>query len=167
MDSTASTSDPLVERLTRLEQQLANLADRQSSAAPLLLAPAGSEPPGLFHPPPVSRALVPIPNQPDPTPWSWAEIGQTFRLIVRMYFDPRYRLSRLAQIGVPVVMLVMILNYLFWNYLVSVPFLSQILERLVLAVMAVLLYKLLAKEAAAVQAGAGLSGAVWLVPLFH
>ncbi|HEY2784211.1 MAG TPA: hypothetical protein VGJ05_04475 [Fimbriiglobus sp.] len=144
MSDSSPTPDPLVERLTRLERQLATLADRP---APLLLTPAGDEPPGLFHPPAVSRALIPVAPQVDQNPWSWAGVGQTLRLIVRMYFDPRYRLSRLAQIGVPAIVLIVILNYSFWNYLVAVPFLSQVMERLALAVLAVVLYKLLAKEA--------------------
>ena len=63
-----------------------------------------------------------------------------------MYFDPRYRLSRLAQVGVPLVVVVMVINYLFWNYLAAIPVLSQICERVALAVLAVVLYKLLAME---------------------
>jgi len=141
------TSDPLAERLSRLEQKLADLADR-SAPAPVLLAPAGDEPPGLFHPPANSRALVPVaPLAADPAPWSWAGVGQTLRLIAHMYFDPRYRLSRLAQVGVPVVVLAAVVNYLFWNYLAAIPVVSQVLERIGLVVLAVVLYKLLAKEA--------------------
>lgn len=143
MEAVSPTPDPLVERLTRLEQKLADLADRPQ---PVLLAPAGDEPPGLFQPA-VSRALAPIPQSPAPPPWSWAGIVQTLRLIVRMYFDPRYRLSRLAQVGVPVVLLAMAVNYTFWNYLAAIPVLSQFGERLALAVLAVVLYKVLAMEA--------------------
>jgi hypothetical protein len=138
------TTDPLAERLTRLEQKFADLADR-SAPSPVLLAPAGAEPPGLFHPA-TARALVPVSPPQDHTPWSWAHIGQTLRLIVHMYFDPRYRLSRLAQIGVPAVILAAVLNYLFWNYLAAIPVVSQLFERAGLVVLAVVLYKLLAKE---------------------
>jgi len=149
MSESPSTPDPLVERLSRLEQRLAEL-DRPPQ--PVLLAPAGPVPPGLFHPPPVSRALVPIPNLPSPSPWSWAGVVQTLRLIVRMYFDPRYRLSRLAQIGVPVIVLCAVVNYLFWNYLAAVPVLSQVCERVLLVLFAVVLYKVWAAEAVRYQA---------------
>jgi hypothetical protein len=145
MSDPVVSPDPLAERLSRLEQKLADLTDRPP--APVILAPAGDEPPGLFHPPPVSRALVPVPTAAAPSPWSWAGVAQTLRLIGRMYFDPRYRLSRLAQVGVPVLLLAVVVNYLFWNYLAAVPVLSQVCERLLLVVFAVVLYKLWAAEA--------------------
>src|SRR5262245_57390733 len=134
--------DPIAERLSRLEQKFADLTDRQPPA-PVLLSPAGPEPAGLFHPTATTRALVPFPAPAETVPWTCAHVGQTLRLIVDMYFDPRYRLSRLAQVGVPAVVLLAVVNYLFWNYLAAIPVMSQVFERIGLVVLAVVLYKLL------------------------
>jgi hypothetical protein len=76
------------------------------------------------------------------------------RLMARMYVDPRYRLSRVAQFGVPIVLSLMVLNYLLFAFW-SLPLLSLVfpfVERLVLIVLAVALYKLLSREAARYEA---------------
>lgn len=82
----------------------------------------------------------------------WARFGvlREVPLMFRMYFDSRYRISRIGQLGVPIVIGLMVMNYLlfaFWSLpLISLAF--PILERLGLIVLAVILYKLLSREAA-------------------
>lgn len=75
----------------------------------------------------------------------WTEL----RLIPRMYFDPRYRLSRWTQIGVPVVLALLIANYVFFSYspMSLIPVLPAIIERLLVLFFGVVLYKLLSREA--------------------
>ena len=74
-----------------------------------------------------------------------------FRLMFLMYFDSRYRTSRMCQVGVPVVLGLMLLNYFFFNWFVAIPLLpiiGVILERIGLVVLSVVLYKFLSREAA-------------------
>jgi hypothetical protein len=75
------------------------------------------------------------------------------RLIPRMYFDPRYRLSRLAQVGVPVVFVMLVVNYLFFNYSLGfIPAVPQIVERVLIILLGIVLYQILAREAARYKA---------------
>lgn len=76
--------------------------------------------------------------------WERLGIVQELRLMGRMYFDARYRTSRVAQIGVPVVVGLIVLNYFFVG---GIPIVGFLLERLILIVLAVALYKLLSREA--------------------
>ena len=70
------------------------------------------------------------------------------KLIVQMYLDPRYRLSRLTQLGVPVLAALAALNYATFNYMLPViPFLSPISERLILLVLGAALAVVLNREA--------------------
>jgi dipeptide/tripeptide permease len=66
-----------------------------------------------------------------------------------MYLDPRYRLSRVGQFGVPAVFLAALVNYLILNYLiVNIPFLTQFTERVILLGLGMVLFLLLRREAA-------------------
>jgi hypothetical protein len=83
--------------------------------------------------------------------WSWLMVGVLgeLKLILRMYLDPRYRLSRLTQFGAPGVLLGIVGNYFFFNYscLLPIPFLPQIVERGVIVILAYVLVKILSREA--------------------
>jgi hypothetical protein len=69
--------------------------------------------------------------------------------MARMYFDSRYRTSRLAQFAVPGLLCSMGLNYAFFSFLfIQIPILSPLAERVVLILLAVALYKVLSWEAA-------------------
>lgn len=76
--------------------------------------------------------------------WSWIPLLNEFRLMFWMYFDARYRLSRMAQFGVPIVIALMVLNYFFIGF---APLIGFIVERIILVMLAVVLYKILAREA--------------------
>lgn len=70
------------------------------------------------------------------------------KIIMRMYFDPRYRLSRVAQIGVPAILGLFVLNYLLFNYTCALPILPQFAERLMYIPLSIALYKILVREIA-------------------
>ena len=70
------------------------------------------------------------------------------RLIAQMYLDPRYRLSRIAQFGVPLIVILAVLNYTVFNLVFPViPFLSPITERLLLLILGGALAVVLHREA--------------------
>ena len=139
----AESSAELIERLRRLEDQLAVLRAQQSQP------PAPPRPQGL--------ALLPVPHavgqylpalrlaagRAGATFSGWTFLSE-FRLIARMYFDGRYRVSRVSQFGVPAVLVLMALNNVVWPYL---PVLTSVWTQTVLVVLSVLLYKLLSREA--------------------
>lgn len=87
--------------------------------------------------------------------WTRLQVFKELRLSARMYLDPRYRLSRVGQFGVPLVLGLMFFNYLTFNWIIAIPllpFVGTLAERVVLVVLAVVLYKLLAREAARYEA---------------
>ena len=130
-------------RVRRLEDQLATLRTQQAAAAhttdvsPInpLASVAGMVLPVL------SRFAGGGPGEPG------AKLGVVteFRLMARMYVDPHYRVSRVAQFGVPVILVMMVLNNLFWF---SIPIVTPILMQLTLVALSITLYKLLSREAA-------------------
>lgn len=79
----------------------------------------------------------------------WERLGlvRELRLMSQMFFDPRYRTSRWAQVGAPVVVGLMVMNYFFVGQ-APIPLVAPIVERLFLIVLAVALYKILSREAA-------------------
>jgi hypothetical protein len=157
---------PLVEtvddRLRRLEQALAtmqNTAPIEDQVADRVVARlTSSYDPGLM--PALSGAVLPAmaakaADEAAGGFWTRFQFLKELRLIVRMYLDPRYRLSRVGQFGVPLVVGLMLFNYLFFNWIIAVPllpFVGTVMERLGLIVLAVVLYKLLAREAARYEA---------------
>jgi hypothetical protein len=80
--------------------------------------------------------------------WAFFHIFKELRLIGQMYLDPRYRLSRVAQIGVPLVLILMVGNYFFFGWLmIQIPLMTPVVERVVLIFLAIALYKVLSREA--------------------
>jgi hypothetical protein len=144
----ATLQDPVV-----LEQQLANrIMQRIQEQAPAAL-PSGMAGEGgvsAFGARLTAAALRASPTgEKLESVWSLFHVFKELRLIFQMYFDPRYRVSRLAQLAVPAVFALIAVNYAFFNYLmISIPVLTPIAERLVLIFLAVALYKILSREAA-------------------
>jgi hypothetical protein len=105
---------------------------------------------GGLVPAALAGALVPVVAH-DPPPGAEPNFRDRFavwrelRLMIHMYFDPRYRLSRVCQFGMPAVLVLMVLNFFFLG---AIPYIGFLLERLALVVLAVALYKLLSWEAA-------------------
>jgi hypothetical protein len=140
--------ETVAERLQKLEQAVSALADRASRNGPTPDGLATSF--GGLVPAALAGALVPVVPQ-DPPPGTEPNLRDRFvvwrelRLMLHMYFDPRYRLSRVCQFGMPAVLVLMVLNFFFFG---AIPYIGFLLERLVLVVLAVALYKLLSWEAA-------------------
>ena len=89
------------------------------------------------------RAVAPVVTATaTPTRNIFTAIGQ----LARMYSDARYRVSPLGRIGPVVAVAAIVLNYVFWNYLMPIPFVATIGERLLLAGLAVGLYLILTRE---------------------
>jgi hypothetical protein len=140
--------ETVADRLRKLEQAVSALADRTGRNGPTPDGLATSF--GGLVPAALAGALVPVVPQ-DPPPgtepkfWDRFAAWRELRLMVQMYFDPHYRLSRLSQFGVPALLALMVLNFFFLG---AMPYIGFLLERLALVVLAVALYKLLSWEAA-------------------
>lgn len=100
----------------------------------------------LPPPPPEGAILVPTEHEPARRSWFILDLWAELRLAVRMYFDPRYRLSRLAQIAFPAFFLLIALNYFLFSVWFSIAVVSPIVERLLDVILAVLAYRILARE---------------------
>ena len=150
-------AESISERLQRLEKALAAL-QAPAAIVPLIPAPSGfsnrnGASIGSMIPAALTHIVMPtfLGGSGEGVRF-WARFGvlREVPLMFRMYFDSRYRISRISQLGVPIVIGLMVMNYLlfaFWSLpLISLAF--PILERLGLIVLAVILYKLLSREAA-------------------
>lgn len=78
-------------------------------------------------------------------PWLLTEAFRDVWTAIRMYFDPRYRVRRFTQILVPVILVLFVLNYLFWASF-PIPFLKTVLEKCFDIVLAIMLYKVWYRE---------------------
>lgn len=101
----------------------------------------------LLPAPPVGTILTP-PESGDPArrPWFVVQMWSELRLAVRMYFDPRYRISRTAQLTFPAVAALFALNYFLFSVWFSVPVASPVAERLFDALLTVVAYRVLLRE---------------------
>jgi len=99
------------------------------------------------NPPPQGAVLHP-PDAPDPARRRWllAQLWDELRLIVRMYFDSRYRVSRTAQFALPAVLVLFALNYFVFSMTLAIPVVSPVLERVVCVLLGVLFYRILTRE---------------------
>lgn len=144
--------DPATERIA--QRVAAILAERTSQPPlPLQNAPMNGQTGSRFgEAARWVRTLVPIagiaqPATPGPQPgFSIGQFLRDLRLIGQMYFDPRYRLSPAAQIGVPVLAVLAVMNYLFWGYLLPIPVLAFFGERIILCGLAIALCLVLMRE---------------------
>jgi len=141
--TTAPPLDGLAERLRALESQLAALQSR-GPPGPLPAGYAAPSAPGVSY----AAAVTLLPALAGGF-WRRFAFLRELRLIVGMYVDSRYRVSRVTQLAVPGLIAVMVANYFFFNWLmIGIPLLTPILERLVLIALAVALYQVLSREAA-------------------
>ncbi|MBO0699050.1 MAG: hypothetical protein J2P46_11695 [Zavarzinella sp.] len=151
----------LAERINRVEAELAELRHTLSELAEIVVGDIKDRrETALAMSAPVPD--VPIPPSLDPggqtvltavnaarRPWLLFDFLREMGTAVRMYMDARYRLRRSTQFLVPLLVGLFIANYLFFNALfVHIPVVSPVLERLVVIVLAVVLYKVLSREVA-------------------
>jgi len=141
----AAEAEAVAGRLHALESQLAALQSRVPPAGPVPEGYAASSRGGSVYGA-VAGYLPAFAS----AGGFWSRFGvlREFRLIFGMYVDSRYRVSRLTQLAVPGLIVAMVANYFFFNWLmIGVPLLTPILERAVLIVLAVALYQVLSREA--------------------
>jgi hypothetical protein len=115
----------------------------------VVLDPPRSSP--LAHVPPPEGAIPQTPGPPpDPTRKKWilTQFFAELRMMFRMYFDPRYRISRTTQFLLPVILGLIVFNFFFFSVWVDILFISPVAERLLLIVLTILGYKLLTRELA-------------------
>jgi hypothetical protein len=135
------------------------MTEPSSVPAPPVAAPAahpleGVVPPAvlplvrLLPPPPPEGAILvpPEPHEAQRRTWLLLDLWMQVRLAVKMYFDPRYRVSRTAQVALPLFAALLALNYFLFSAWFSVPVLSPAVERLLDVVLAVLAYRVLVRE---------------------
>ncbi len=103
--------------------------------------------PRLLPPPPEGTILTPPEyHEPPPRQWFFVQLWAELRLAVKMYFDPRYRVSRTAQVAFPLFAVLLALNYFLFSVWFSIAVLSPVVERLLDVFLAVVAYRVLARE---------------------
>jgi hypothetical protein len=101
----------------------------------------------LLPPPPDGAILTPPePHEAPRRTWFLLELWFEIRLAVKMYFDPRYRVSRMAQIAFPLFAALLVLNYFLFSVWFTIWIVSPIVERLLDVILAVLAYRVLTRE---------------------
>jgi hypothetical protein len=157
VNSPPESADDLSDRMLRLEGEVAELRSTLSELAEIVVndirdrREAGLSGSATTIPdvpaPPVGEGTIP----PDTVrrPWLLFDFLREIGLTFRMYMDARYRVRRGTQLMVPLILGLVVANYLFFNQLmVQVPVFTPIIERLITIVLAVLLYKVLSREVA-------------------
>src|SRR3954469_21818534 len=86
--------------------------------------------PRLLPPPPEGTILTPPEHkEPPPREWFFVQLWAELRLAVKMYFDPRYRVSRTAQVAFPLFAVLLVLNYFLFSIVLPViPVISPVAE---------------------------------------
>lgn len=142
----------LEERVRRLEDILAGMhptaireappppATEAAGAAAADLPPASSD--GVQLPPPASTPWL-SPGMFPSHRWLPFEMMAEFRAMVRMYLDPRYRLTWQTRLVPPLILFGMFLS---WWMFTAIP-LGFLFDRVVFLVLAYALFKLLTREA--------------------
>ena len=101
----------------------------------------------LLPPPPDGTILAPPePHEPVRRGWFFVQLWDEMRLAVRMYFDPRYRVSRTAQVAFPLFAVLLALNYFLFSVWFLIAVVNPIAERLIDVTLAVLAYRVLTRE---------------------
>ena len=137
----------LEERVRKLEAMF-NAAGSQPGvgAEHVLVIPSKQDGPRL--PPHGAVIHPPESTTSDPTQRTWLaiQIWAELKLLLYMYFDPRYRISRTTQFAIPGIAVLIILNYFFFAIWFNVLVISPVLERLLDVLLCVVGYKLLVRE---------------------
>jgi len=144
MTASSTTAE---ERLSRIEAALQQLTARQAAGP----APAGVNPPnsplaGVSLALQAAQLVGVLPGAPSSRKrWKDWPVLREVRFIFGLYFDKRYTPSRAAQLGVPALLLLLVVNFFFWAWF-NIFLVSTILEHLATMVIAIVLYRLLAAE---------------------
>jgi hypothetical protein len=139
------TEDAVADRVIAKLSTAAGLPQTpDTSDRVLVLASSHEEVP----PPPKGAVLHPPETTIDPSQRTWflTQLIAEFRLAIRMYFDPRYRISRTAQFALPAIAVLVLVNYFLFSALINIAILSPIAERLLDVMLCVIGYKLIIRE---------------------
>jgi len=101
----------------------------------------------LLPSPPEGIILAP-PEPPDGgrRGWFFAQLWAEMVLAFKMYVDPRYRVSRTAQMAFPLFAALLVLNYFLFAVWLAYPIISPVAERLLDVVIVVIAYRVLVRE---------------------
>lgn len=165
LDPPHKDSPNLSERIGNLEIEVSELKDTVARFAEVVLGEVKDlrnaqvetppAPPAMMAELPLtagSQNAVPVPeighegSASTRRHWLLTELISDFGATFRMYFDPRYRVRRYTQIMFPLLGILFALNWFFFRTIFAIPILSSILEKLVDAVLVILLYKVLVRE---------------------
>jgi hypothetical protein len=124
-------TDRVIARLTSMASESRTLPDGErvvvvdAGAERRALVPFAPEPPegAVLEPPPGT------PTTPGKRRWFFAQVWSEIRLVFRMYFDPRYRVSRTTQFIIPGIGLLLVFDYFLFSVWLSIPVLSPLIER--------------------------------------
>jgi hypothetical protein len=158
---TGLDADAIADRMHRLEGEVAELRHTLSELAEIVVGdirerreaaelvsaplPEVAIPPSLVPGGETTLKAVNAARR----PWLLFDLLREFGSTARMYMDPRYRVRRATQLMVPLILGLLVANYLLFNVLVvQIPIVTPVLERAILIVLAVLLYKVLMREVA-------------------
>ena len=138
--------EQLAERLLTIIS--AKAAQHRAATSNVPAAPLGVAPIQTYAQYPFPPGAAMPPNEPSVWSWFTSSVLGEIKLIVRMYLDPRYRLSRFAQLGVPIILVAFVFNYFFFLLppIGAIPIVREILERFVCVLLSIGLYKVLARE---------------------
>ena len=85
----------------------------------------------------VAKVLPTVSAAVEPTRGFLSALG----LLARMYTDPRYRVSPLGRVGPVVGIAIAVVNYLFWNNVLTLPLIAPVAERALLIGLAIGIFK--------------------------
>ncbi len=138
----------VMERSSTLTSAAASGQTYAGSDRVLVLGTTTDNPLTSPPPPPKGAVLHPpeSPSESSPRAWFFYQLIVEMRLILHMYFDPRYRISRTTQFVLPALVLLVVLNYFVFSQFLNLVLISPILERLLDLILCVVGYKLLTVE---------------------
>ena len=157
VSSPPESADDVADRMLRLEGEVAELRSTLSELAEIVVNDIRDRREAGLAGSATTVPDVPIPTAADGSipadtvrrPWLLFDFLREIGLTFRMYMDARYRVRRATQLMVPLILGLIVANYLFFNLLmVQVPVFTPIVERLITIVLAVLLYKVISREVA-------------------
>lgn len=130
----------------RVLEKMAALAEaRKAPSERVLVLEATPAPP----PPPPQGATVRPPEAPAVARrWWLLHTLNELRLMVRMYFDPNYRISRTTQFVIPGILMMLVFDYFFFSIWFSVAIVSPVVERVLAVLLGIVGYKVLTHEVA-------------------
>jgi hypothetical protein len=183
MIASISESTEVADRLERLEGELAELRHTMSELAEIVVGDIKDRREAAFA---VSSNLPEISIPPSLVPggqatlntaaalrrpWLLIEFFREIGATVRMFLHPRYQVRRSTQFSVMLIVGLLLANYLVFNVLfLHIPVVSEVLERLIDIVLAVMLYKVVNREVQRYQQALGVAPRAWTptpVSLLH